>query len=75
MQFKTHLEDSCDLFSILMMCFYVLFCIQEEYDSHGRKWTVENHVTVSRGYSRERGEQKELGRIVWRESGGGDSPQ
>ena len=25
------------------MCFYVLFCIQEEYnDSHGGKWTVEN---------------------------------
>ena len=31
-------------------------------------------TTVSRGYSRERGESEELGRIVWREGGGGDSP-
>ena len=31
-------------------------------------------ATVSRGYSRERGRHEELGRIVWRESGGGDSP-
>ena len=32
-------------------------------------------ATVSRGYSWERGEHEELGRIVWREGGGGDSPQ
>ena len=31
-------------------------------------------ATVSRGYSWERGEHEELGRIVWREGGGGDSP-
>ena len=31
------------ILSCLFMCFYVLFCIQEEYnDSHGGKWTVEN---------------------------------
>ena len=27
----------------LLMCFSVIFCVQEEYnDSHGGKWTVEN---------------------------------